>query len=388
MANKVMDILAKETSGKSYKAYKYSLDAEEHPSVDYGDDTMVWQRTAEDKQPKTYVDLRNKCQELLQYNANFFVYFLDGSRRVFKVDDIAYRKGNRTAIYPVLAGQIGVGCCCRKNKKMSKEFLFKEWDIAVPDIADADGRNGFFQNVAKKINESSHLQRITNNFNGMMLNKIFTYSTSTDEKHKYEDKGIACIQDRMIELEKEAVAQLVRENKLGQDSYLVKDGSLEYQPSKEERRDRKKALTFKGNYQWVLGVSKNFNPEICKNTKGKSDPGFIANLPLYHRTPVAQYEYSGNKYAVWYVRIHPVERTRTAFSGIVKVEKILLEDASETQIMESSTVDMLSAMLINERTPTCYGADLRWANHIYPVYLTEQYVKASYISTETFLHLF
>ena len=111
-------------------------------------------------------------------------------------------------------------------------------------------------------------------------------------------------------------------------------------------------------------------------------------MTLYHRTPVAQYEYSGNKYAVWYVRIHPVERTRTAFSGIVKVEKILLEDAFETQIMESSTVDMLSAMLINERTPTCYGADLRWANHIYPVYLTEQYVKASYISTETFLHLF
>jgi hypothetical protein len=32
----------------------------------------------------------------------------------------------------------------------------------------------------------------------------------------------------MIELEKELVAELVREGKLDQDNYLVKDGSLEY----------------------------------------------------------------------------------------------------------------------------------------------------------------
>ena len=34
-------------------------------------------------------------------------YFLDGSRHVFKVDDIAYSK----QVFPVVAGQIGVGCC-------------------------------------------------------------------------------------------------------------------------------------------------------------------------------------------------------------------------------------------------------------------------------------
>jgi predicted nuclease of restriction endonuclease-like (RecB) superfamily len=41
-----------------------------------------------------------------------------------------------------------------------------------------------------------------------------------------------------------------------------------------------------------------------------------------------------------------------------------------------------------ERNPVCYGSDMRWANHLYPVYLTERYVKSHYLSTESFLHLF
>ncbi len=44
-------------------------------------------------------------------------YFLDGSRHVFKVDDIAYNK----QVFPVVAGQIGIGCCKCENKRMSTE---------------------------------------------------------------------------------------------------------------------------------------------------------------------------------------------------------------------------------------------------------------------------
>ena len=54
----------------------------------------------------------------------------------------------------------------------------------------------------------------------------------------------------------------------------------------------------------------------------------------------------------------------------------------------STEVNTLSANLINERNPVCYGLDSRWANHIYPVYLTEQYIKQMYIGTQAFLQLF
>lgn len=56
--------------------------------------------------------------------------------------------------------------------------------------------------------------------------------------------------------------------------------------------------------------------------------------------------------------------------------------------IDSALVDTLSAYLINERNPVCYGSDLRWANHIYPIYLTESFVKSKYLSAESFLHLF
>jgi hypothetical protein len=109
----------------------------------------------------------------------------------------------------------------------------------------------------------------------------------TDER-KFEDRGTAQIQAAMIEREKEMVKKLVRQGKLNQDNYLVKDGSLEYRLSKTDKDDEKSFQTFKQNYNWVIGLSKSFNPEACFD-KGKANPGFIADLPLYNRTPVAYF---------------------------------------------------------------------------------------------------
>lgn len=383
-----MDILADETGGKSYKAHKYGLDNNERPSIDYGEDKIVWEKTAETDHIRQYVDLSKKSKQVARAGEQLLTYFLDGSRRIFKVDDISYQQSGRNVIYPVIAGQIGVGCCKRIEKKMSPEKFKSEIVLVVPDKANADGKPGYFQAVAKKLNESSELKRLNIKFS-----TVLDYSTSSGkENEKYEDKGTARVQDRMILREKELVAELVREQKLNQDNYLIKDGSLEYRPSKEDRIDKKKYALFKNNYNWVLGVSKNFNPEVCKDINGKSNPGYIADLPLFHRTPVACFsnqEFFGDmQFAVWYIRIHSMNRTRTAFDGIIKVEKMLVTEDENEYGIDTELVNTLSAYLINERNPVCYGNDLRWANHIYPVYLTESFVKSKYLSTESFLHLF
>ena len=54
----------------------------------------------------------------------------------------------------------------------------------------------------------------------------------------------------------------------------------------------------------------------------------------------------------------------------------------------SEEIDTISAHLINERNPVCYGTDARWANHLYPVYMTEQYCKSRFHSDYFFLNLF
>lgn len=388
MPEKITPLLANITGGKSYKAHKYGLDHAERPYIDYGEDNIVWQETAETTPHRKYVSLERERKKVAESGEQLLTYFLDGSRRVFKVDDIAYPfSGGRSVIYPVIAGQIGVGCTKRRDRRLTCEKFKQELAISLPDIANADGKSGFFPAAVYKLNESPTLQAL-----GIRFSAILPYETSKKGDQKFEDRGTARIQDRMIEREKEMVAELVREGKLDQDNYLIKDGSLEYRPTREDRADRQRYQRFRQNYNWVLGVSKNFNPEVCLDINGKPNPGFIADLPLYHRTPVSCFKnpdlFGDVKFAVWYVRLREKTRTRTPFDGILKIEKMLVTSEEAEYGIDSELVDTLTSHIINERCPTCYGSDMRWANHLYPVYLTEAFVKSKYLSTESFLHLF
>lgn len=383
-----MEIIEQETKGKSYHTFKYSYDSIGLPSIDYDDDSnkvMKWQESGETGSPKTSIDLKHYADKIHELGeAPLLKYFLDGSRHVFKVNDIAYNK----QVFPVVAGQIGIGCCKRENKRMQSERFYRELVLALPDKANADGWDdkAFFSAQAQKLNESSELKCL-----GLHFSAIIPYSTSKVIGSKLDSLAIGVIQDYMIEAEKRMVAELVSEKKLGQDAYLLKDGSLEYKVMNSGREDLRTLQKIKHNYNWVVGVSKSFNPESCLDHTGKPNSNYIADLPLYHRTPVARYEntkFLGDvSFGVWYVRLRDKRRTQTPFDGVVKVEKIMMDEEVENGI-NSDDIDLISANIINERNPTCYAVDQRWANHLYPVFLTETYVKSKYISTETFLHLF
>lgn len=110
---KIMEIIEKETKGKSYHTYKYSYDSIGVPSIVYDDDenkVMKWRDSGETSNPKRAVPLKDFADKLFENGEQpLLKYFLDGSRHVFKVDDIAYNK----QVFPVVAGQVGVGCCRR-----------------------------------------------------------------------------------------------------------------------------------------------------------------------------------------------------------------------------------------------------------------------------------
>jgi hypothetical protein len=217
----------------------------------------------------------------------------------------------------------------------------------------------------------------------LQLSTILKYEAKKSDKDKeeYINLGTATIQDKMIECEKMVVDELVRKNLLHEDCYLIKDGSLQYPVS--SKSDFRELAKYKANYRRVVGVSKSFNPEFSKDKQGRSNAASIANLPLYHRTPAAVFQESrvGNVFfSAWYVRIRDAKFTDSPFSGIVKIEKVLVTKHEE--------VDRITANIINERNPVCYGKDQRWANHLYPIYLTEIYLKSQYLSDLHFINLF
>ena len=145
---KITQILAEETFSKSYKAHKYSLDsarfALEYNEAEYK--TFVWMKRGESDPPLSYKSLDNLACRLSASDEQILTYFLDGSRRVYKADDMAYtQSGNRSVICPIIAGQVGVGICKRLDKKMSHEALKKEIVLSVPSIANPNGKDGFFE---------------------------------------------------------------------------------------------------------------------------------------------------------------------------------------------------------------------------------------------------
>lgn len=225
----------------------------------------------------------------------------------------------------MIAGQIGVGCCKCEERRMHKEIFYREFVLALPDKANADGWDdvAYFASKVKKVNESEELKDL-----GIKFSAILPYPTTKfgAPDSKLDNLAIGKIQDCMIEAEKRMVAELVGKKRLGQDSYLLKDGSLEYKEMKSGREDLRILQKIKHNYSWVIGVSKSFNPESCLDPNSN----YIADLSVYHRTPVARYEnrnFLGDvQFGVWYIRLRDKRRTQTPFDGVVKVEKIMMNE--------------------------------------------------------------
>ena len=160
----------------------------------------------------------------------------------------------------------------------------------------------------------------------------------------------------MTDEEQRLVANHCAHYRLDDEHYLIKDGSLEYNPSFSNVNRPYKTM-LRENYRYVVGVSKRFDPELLPDYEGHRLSKTIANLKPFERTKAYRYtsEANGVQYAVWYLRLR------------------------NSDFREN---------LINEAYPVCYGNDTRWANHLYPVFLTESFCKSKYYNSDIILNLF
>jgi hypothetical protein len=113
----------------------------------------------------------------------------------------------------------------------------------------------------------------------------------------------------------------------------------------------------------------------------------IANLKPFERTKVYKYvsERIRTEFAIWYLRLRKHDFRETNFSDVIKCEMLI---QNEGQLIDSDLINIISTNLIREAYPVCFGKDSRWANHLYPVYLTESFCKSHYINSDVILNLF
>ena len=324
---------------------------------------------------------------------NNLKYFLDGSRHTFKVDDIVIGKN----IYPIIAGQIVIGCCYRKNRDSFEKCKLKtELIISLPKkfYSNWAKRNDYARKYAEDLTADLQSKNRYAKERNLKISRIEFYDVDGKEvgdpkdKNRFINSGIARIQNAMTDQEQIMVEELCKEKKLSDTAFLIKDGSIQYNPSYSNFEEAT-WNNMRSNYKHVVGVSKSFDPTLLSSIRGNENIArTIAELKPYHRTKAFRYrsEQSNDQYfAVWYVRIRSSEFRQTQFSDVVKCELLMYDS---TQPFETSYIDWLSANIIREAYPVCYGKDSRWANHLYTVYLTESFCKTQYIDNNIFLGLF
>jgi len=288
-------------------------------------------------------------------------YFLDGSRRTYKVADLVL--GGR--YLPLIAGQVGVSVVERVNSeqfvKPVREFCHFKNVLAFPNLIAADDLNY----LQSQINQQGRF-------------KFELMSYTVKKERNLVDLGIAKIMSEMHNLEIAAVQEMAKRNLLRNDRLLVIDGPLRFKKSFD-------IVQFRN----VIGLSKSFRPSFTVGRgRRKVDVGALTSALMFgERTSVFKTTDVSKTIGMWYVCIRPRNRMTNPLQGIVKMECYAMSEEQEDGL-DSQRVDVISSHLLRERNVTPYQADRRWASHIYPIYLAEQYVKSSFVSDTQFRALF
>ena len=301
-----------------------------------------------------------------------FSYFMDGSRRTYKIGDMVL-EGKK--IYPIVAAQIRAGCTERNGaKKLHTHGELQRKNLLL--ISDKINSVDFVE-----IRERIKRTKLAESF---MLD-VVTYKYNPERDNIPVNSAIATATKLMHDMEIDILGQMVHSGTLEPDHMLIVDGPLQF-----IRQDTGKP-EFADMFYNVVGVSKSFDPMLPTSNKGKRGGTQIGaellKLKYGQRTPVFLKENSKHrKFGCWYLRIRPKNKVSGPLEGIIKIEKMAVLE--EEGGLDSSVVDNLSFWLLNEGSPACYGRDERWASHLYPVYLTETLIKASFESDLVFINNF
>jgi hypothetical protein len=292
-------------------------------------------------------------------------YFMDGSRRVFRFSDVILPDGR---YYPILAGQVGVAVLKRTDDRSvspMRTYVRYENILVFPDTIDPADQEALRSELAKRDLKFA-------------VAAYETGHTGGNQNEDYISIGTKKILDLMHDLELDSVKRMMTDRDLRDDAMLVVDGSLQFR--REVLRRNQFPITQLAN---VIDISKSFTPsQPVTGARGSKHLGtFLQNLEYGQRTPVfkAGHDEFADVLGVWYLRIRPRRMMTTPLAGIVKIEVLANGDERDNGL-DRDRVDHLSALILSERNITPYGSDNRWANHIYPIYLAELYLKSGFSS--------
>lgn len=320
----------------------------QRPDADEREDTFEGERKdiinifAEN--PKPDFQYKN-VDSIPRRQKHLFRYFIDGSLRTFQ---IATGLENERA-FPIVFAQVAAAALKREDDGTLKSYLSKKKNILLVPM--------------KMISQTS-----TNKINSLVSEKQFIEIVDYTEK-RIKDTGVDLMysangkaRTEMRILERDISNEI--ERKPGE--WVVMDGSFRLGIF----RDKLKPQT--------VGITKSFSKEhiFAFGKEYITLPKYISKLRYGQRTAV--FQAAEEKFAFWFVRLHEQKEVDYPVMGVIKVDIPLPESGK----IDREIVDEISGCLLAERSVCPYGKDLRWHNHLYPIFETEQFVKNMLYSHE------
>jgi len=357
---RVVDILIKE--GFDVTSYR-PVDLDTADANEWRDPEPPLVAPFEDPKPATH--LKQVGADLGPEVEPIFTYFIDGSRKTYRVADL----GHKGRFYPLIAAQIGVATCKRERTA----------DGGLKMVPVQDHCRVINTLVFPNTFVAADIKAITEALNKSSRRpfEVLTYTVKPDKSPV--DLAVAAAMQKMHEMEVTAAVSLADGNFLSSSNLLVIDGSIMFTKQKFDL----------SKFRNVIGIAKSFQPNFTIGSKKKEDVGSIVRkLHQRERTIVYRCDYKNSYIGRWFLRVHPPERMYGSLGGVIKLELLALDEDEKQNGLSPDRIDTISRHVIAERNVTCYGDDDRWPTHLYPVYLTEKYLKSLFMSEVQFCGLF
>ena len=294
---------------------------------------------------------------------SLFRYFLDGSMRTTSAGHVVDTKQR---FLPLFIAQIGVAATKLNYFQIGVESYTNRNVLFLPETF-SDGDIKKARLLARKAAQTSRLP--------LDLNV---------ESYELEDqrKPIDCARQKalntMHDMEINLIMELAESHKVTPDSLLMIDGSLQFYRNLERAKEA---------FRNVVGVAKSFdlNQRVGTGPNAKEVGTLVTALRHRHRTPARKIEHRNLAIGAWYLRLHSTRShpNLAVTDGVVKIEVFPDDTVGLRPMLDTDRCNLISRNVLVLRHPATPWTDSRWASHLYPVYLTERYIKARFRSDQT-----
>lgn len=298
-------------------------------------------------------------------------YFMDGSQTFHQVIDASLQG----TYLPICAAQVGVAVLERQPDgtrrilrdtrltKIKRLLLIPEGQLPKDEVRELKTA------INQALPESYPFEVVEYNPTG-------TKGPESEQEPAYHAR--ARVLNYMHDLELDTMQALLDARHIDRQNWLAIDGGLQFTPS-PKLTGLLKDDVFARN---VVALAKTPKPNlpIGGGRKAQHAGNILKDLDCGERTPAFSSS-TGERLVrgFWYLRIRPRRFVYRPLQGVIKIE-VFADGKEREDGLDSARVNGISSCVLHERNVTPYRADARWGTHLYPIYMAESYLKASFLS--------